>query len=555
MSQPQQCITSSNEARLTLAIHATKRDAKITYRTAAKVYDASRSTLGHRLNGRPSRRDCEPNSKKLTKQEEEVLLEYILELDLRGFPPSKVSVQAMADSLLQEKGSKPAGKCWTDRFIQRHPELKVRMTRGYDRQRALNEDPEVINQWFLLVRNMKEKYGILDQDTYNFDETGFMMGIITSQSVVTGSERRGGKRKVVQQGNREWATVIETICADGTALPPYVILAGKQHISTWYQDGNLGPDWTVGLTENGWTNNEFGVRWLEHFQKHTVARTTGAWRLLIIDGHESHNSKAFQNLCKEYKILALCMPSHASHLLQPLDVGCYSPLKKAYGAELSGLARQRITHIDKVEFLRAFRAAHDAVFRQENILSSFRGAGLVPFNPQAVIDKLDVKLRTPTPPAPDYTPWESKTPRTAKEFDSQSILVTNKMRARAGSSPNSLQEGVLQLVKGSREIAHQIALMRSEISELRKSNEALTQRKARKRKYIQSGGSLTFDEALQLIPPEVTRRQEVSRESLDGVRPAPRQRRCKRCGESGHNVRTCQVDLSDSSSSEEELSS
>ena len=293
MPLPLQRVQSLNEAKLTLAVQATRRDAKITYRLAAKVYDASRTTLGYRLNGRPPRGDCEPNSKKLTKLEERVILEYILELDLRGFPPSKASVRAMADSLLQEKGLKPAGLNWTDRFIGRYPELKVRMTRGYDRQRALNEDPEVMEKWFLLVRNMKEKYGILDQDTYNFDETGFMMGVITSQSVVTGSERRGGKRKVVQQGNREWATVIETICVDGTALPPYVILAGKQHISTWYQDGNLGPDWTIGLTENGWTNNEFGVRWLEHFQKHTVARTTGAWRLLIIDGHESHNSKAF----------------------------------------------------------------------------------------------------------------------------------------------------------------------------------------------------------------------------------------------------------------------
>lgn len=134
-------------------------------------------------------------------------------------------------------------------------------------------------------------------------------------------------------------TVIETIYADGLVLPPYIILTGKQHISTWYQGGNLGPDWTIGLTDNGWTNNNYGVKWLKHFNKHTATRTVGAWRLLIIDGHESHNLKEFQDLYVEWKILALCMPSHASHLLQPLDIGCYSPLKKAYGAEISALAR------------------------------------------------------------------------------------------------------------------------------------------------------------------------------------------------------------------------
>jgi len=133
--------------------------------------------------------------------------------------------------------------------------------------------------------------------------------------VVTGSEKRAGKGKLVQPGDREWATVIEAICADGSAIPPYIILAGKQHISTWYQYGNLPLDWPIALSDNGWTNNELGLAWLKHFDKYTATRTQGAWRLLIIDGHDSHISQAFQDLCKESKIIALCMPPHASHLL------------------------------------------------------------------------------------------------------------------------------------------------------------------------------------------------------------------------------------------------
>ena len=97
-----------------------------------------------------------------------------------------------------------------------------------------------------------------------------------------------------------------------------------------------------------------------------------------------------------------------------------------------------------------------------------------------------------------------------------------------------------------------MVLMRSEINELRKPNEALTKRKSRKRKYIQLGGSLTLDEASQLILPEVASAQKVSRESSEGVQLPPRQRRCKRCGETGHNVRTCQVESSESEESEEE---
>jgi RecB family endonuclease NucS len=64
----------------------------------------------------------------------------------------------------------------------------------------LCEDPELIGAWFRLVDNMRTKYGVLDCDFYNFDETGFMMGIITPRMVVTRADRRS-RSKAVQPGN------------------------------------------------------------------------------------------------------------------------------------------------------------------------------------------------------------------------------------------------------------------------------------------------------------------------------------------------------------------
>jgi len=104
------------------------------------------------------------------------------------------------------------------------------------------------------------------------------------------------------------------------------------------------------------------------------------------------------------------MPSHSSHLLQPLDVGCFSPLKRAYSRQIEGLIRDHINHITKLEFLPAFYAAYKQSITKENICASFQGAGLVPHDPDRVIAKLDVKLRTPTPPALETTLWEARTP-------------------------------------------------------------------------------------------------------------------------------------------------
>ena len=112
------------------------------------------------------------------------------------------------------------------------------------------------------------------------------------------------------------------------------------------------------------------------------------------------------------------MPPHSSHLLQPLDVGCFSPLKKAYRRQVESLIRNHINHITKLEFLPCFKGAFFVLITKSNIQGGFRGAGLVPFNPEAVLSKLDVRLRTPTPPTVDDSQWESKTPSNPIEFQS-----------------------------------------------------------------------------------------------------------------------------------------
>ena len=147
---------------------------------AASVYNVPRTILRYRRAGRPARRDCQPNLKRLTKLEEEVIVAYILELDSRGFAPTLSTVRDMADQLLTARGAGNVGIKWPNNFVKRQPELRVRLTRQQDRQRVLCEDPEVIRPWFELLHRTKEKYSILDEDTYNFNETGFMMGIITA---------------------------------------------------------------------------------------------------------------------------------------------------------------------------------------------------------------------------------------------------------------------------------------------------------------------------------------------------------------------------------------
>ncbi|CAN5189596.1 hypothetical protein BH09PAT2_BH09PAT2_11550 [soil metagenome] len=546
------------EARIILAIEAIQTSRKkLNRHRAAKLYNIPYSTLVDRMNGRTTLHERRPANNKLTELEEKVIVNHIFDLDSRGFSPRLADVEDMANYLLKTRRAKRVGKCWAQRFVARCSELKTRFNRVYDFQRALCEDPELIGAWFRLVENMRAKYGVVDSDFYNFDETGFMMGMITPGMVVTRADRRG-RVKAVQPGNREWATAIVCINGEGWSIPPFLVVQGVNHLANWYSETSLSHDWAIKPTNNGWTDNETGLEWIKHFDKHTAARAKGPYRMLVLDGHESHESIVFQDYCKSHNIITLGLPPHSSHITQPLDVGCFSPLKRAYSRQIEGFMKAHINHITKVEFFIAFKHAYQQSITVANGQAGFRGAGLIPFDPQAVMLKLDVKLRTPTPTIPpfaDADPWISQTPHNPTDALSQTTLVRDRIARHQGSSPTPLFTTVAALAKGTEILAHENTLLAAENRTLRKANEALSKRRRAKKNRIRQGGVLTVKDAHDILAQEEVdeqiRRDKRSRE-VDRSAGNSTARRCSTCGKTGHNARTCQevVETSNLSDSE-----
>ena len=93
--------TQSKEARINLAIEAIQSPKTLSRRSAAKLYNIPYTTLSDRITGRTSRRDIRPNCHKITEVEEEVLIRYILDLDLRGYVPRTCEVEDMANYILE----------------------------------------------------------------------------------------------------------------------------------------------------------------------------------------------------------------------------------------------------------------------------------------------------------------------------------------------------------------------------------------------------------------------------------------------------------------------
>jgi len=89
----------------------------------------------------------------------------------------------MANILLSQHGStntQSVGKNWVSSFIKCHDEIKTSYSRRYNYQSARCEDPKIIKEWFHLVQITIMQHGIAYEDIYNFDETGYAMGLIAT---------------------------------------------------------------------------------------------------------------------------------------------------------------------------------------------------------------------------------------------------------------------------------------------------------------------------------------------------------------------------------------
>ena len=110
----------------------------------------------------------------------------------------------------------------------------------------------------------------------------------------------------------------------------------------------------------------------------------------------------------------------------------------------------------------------------------------MPLQPETVLLKLDVQLRTPTPPAATIEAlWEARTLSNARKLKAQSSLIYKRVRQHKSSSPASIIKKIGQLKKGAEIIILLAELIKERIASLKKANKAALKRRERKKKRIQ----------------------------------------------------------------------
>jgi len=118
--------------------------------------------------------------------------------------------------------------------------------------------------------------------------------------------------------------------------------------------------------------------------------------LLLLDGFGSHHTIEFINYCDENGIVPFAFPPHITHILQPLDVVVFQQYKHYHTKVINITVHNSYIQITKLEFLAAISDIRHKTFKESTIHSAFQKTGLIPFNPDMVLQK--IKPITPSPP-------------------------------------------------------------------------------------------------------------------------------------------------------------
>ncbi len=232
------------------------------------------------------------------------------------------------------------------------------------------------------------------------NETGFRIDCGRAQLVVTLDPNK--PLRMTDPDNRTYLTFVECVSSEGWFIPPMLILAGVHILHKWgFND--LDGETLIGTSETGYSNDDLAMNWLKHFIEHTKNKRVGAWAMLIVDGFDSHMTIPFLELCKEAKIVLYKLSPHSTHLTQPLDVGVFQPFKHYHTEAIDHAVRLGDYNFGKLEFLAAFQSFRNKTFKTSTIKHAFKQTGLVPYNPEIVLEKVRANQlarapRTPSPP-------------------------------------------------------------------------------------------------------------------------------------------------------------
>lgn len=222
---------------------------------------------------------------------------------------------------------------------------------------------------------------------FNMDETMLQVSANSRTKVVVPREMSNPRAKS-DSGVAWHITMILCVCADGSAVKPTIILPLK-HFPQELDEMADSYHWAG--HDSGWITEELFSQWVEKIlipHVSNVRNQHNLWHepaLLFLDGHGSRGSPDALDLLTYNNIVAVTIPSHSSHILQPMDCG----INARYKSELRKAKRHypgKSSSEKRVAIVKASDEALHNTFYHQVIKNAWKKSGLWPWNPAQVLE-------------------------------------------------------------------------------------------------------------------------------------------------------------------------
>ena len=148
--------------------------------------------------------------------------------------------------------------------------------------------------------------------------------------------------------------------------------------------------WGVGNTERGWMTSESFFGYISNIFFKWLKKNNYVFPVVLyVDGHSCHMTLPLMKFCKENLIQLVVLYPNATHIIQPLDVAVFRPLKESYRKVLrQWRVDNNVIDMKKSMFAPVLEMALDDRDFSKCIINGFRTCGLYPFNANAVNYKI-----------------------------------------------------------------------------------------------------------------------------------------------------------------------
>jgi hypothetical protein len=140
---------------------------------------------------------------------------------------------------------------------------------------------------------------------------------------------------------------------------------------------------SISTSSKGWTSDFLCAEWfvkvfLPDAEKHRNPAYPKSPIILIIDGHGSHVADEVVTLAVKHRVEIIMLPPHTTHKLQPLDVGVFGPLQKAWQKRCVNKVTTTRIGMQRKDVVREYMLARAAAFKLETIIKAFERCGICP---------------------------------------------------------------------------------------------------------------------------------------------------------------------------------